>query len=53
MVIGIDIGTSGVKVVLLDVQGQVAAVETASTNGFPPASVMERARSRKLVAGHG
>lgn len=29
MVIGIDIGTSGVKVVLLDEHGQVVAVETS------------------------
>ena len=29
MIIGIDLGTSGVKVVLLDTQGQVIAVETS------------------------
>ena len=36
MVIGIDLGTSGVKVVLLDAQGQVIAVETSPLQVLRP-----------------
>ncbi|VFS61699.1 Xylulose kinase [Kluyvera cryocrescens] len=38
MYIGIDLGTSGVKVILLDEQGSVLASQTEKIDGLPSPS---------------
>jgi sugar (pentulose or hexulose) kinase len=52
MYIGIDLGTSGVKAILLNEQGEVLATQTKSS-GFASASAMVGTRPGAVVAGDG
>ncbi|STU89178.1 Xylulose kinase [Klebsiella pneumoniae] len=53
MYIGIDLGTSGVKAILLNEQGEVVASHTEKTHRLASASAVVGARSRTVVAGDG
>lgn len=53
MYIGIDLGTSGVKAILLSEQGDVLATQTEKVAGFTPAATLVGTRSGAVVAGDG
>ncbi|STP16940.1 xylulose kinase [Escherichia coli] len=52
MYIGIDLGTSGVKVILLNEQGEVVAAQTEKLTVSPPASTLVGTRPGTVVAGN-
>ncbi len=52
MYIGIDLGTSGVKVILLNEQGEVVASQTEKADRFAPASTLVGTRPGTVVAGN-
>ncbi len=51
MYIGIDLGTSGVKVILLNEQGEVVAAQTEKLT-VAPASTLVGTRPGTVVAGN-
>ena len=53
MYIGIDLGTSGVKAILLSEQGDVLATHTEKVAGFTSVSALVGTRSGAVVAGDG
>ncbi|MCZ5678418.1 FGGY family carbohydrate kinase [Escherichia coli] len=52
MYIGIDLGTSGVKVILLNEQGEVVASQTEKLTVSRPASTLVGTRPGTVVAGN-
>ncbi|MCS5960312.1 hypothetical protein LNP74_11605 [Klebsiella pneumoniae subsp. pneumoniae] len=51
MYIGIDLGTSGVKAILLNEQGEGSGIAYRKTHRLASASAVVGARSRTVVAG--
>ena len=51
MYLGIDLGTSGIKTVLLNDQQQMIATTSASLTVTSPSAAVVGARSGRLVAG--
>lgn len=52
MYIGIDLGTSGVKVILLNEQGEVVAAQTEKLTVSRPPSTLVGTRPGTVVAGN-
>ncbi len=52
MYIGIDLGTSGVKVILLNEQGESGCCANGKADRFAPASTLVGTRPGTVVAGN-